>query len=1320
MQVNTASALGVAAPYLQEVRESVKEPYVGPRSFQKDQRGFFFGRDEEAEELVSLITAHPVVLLYSQSGAGKTSLLNANLIPRLEEVEHFNVLPPMRVQGQLPSSSKIPKKTNIFVLNALMSCSKTDSNGFTPGTTFAEYLNGIEKKTNQYGEPAPIVIVFDQFEELFTSYGGRWADREDFFVQLGEAMEGNPKKGIKGNPLLRVVFCMREDFIAELDPYESLLPEKLRTRFRLEHLRWSEALAAITNPLQETNRRYAPGVAEQLVKNLLKIPSQSVTGTQSIGLYVEPVQLQVVCQSIWDALTPDETIITKDHLEKYGDVSEALSKFYKRSIRNVASETGVKEEALRRWFADVLITPEGTRAPVNRGQEHTGGMPNNAVDKLEAVRLIKGEWKGATVRWYELAHDRFVEPIRKSNEKWLGDQSRGEQVRLRLEAKASKWKPGGSLLDADELIEAKRLVEANGASTSLRALVDASRASSQRKRIRLFKLVGVGSAVAALIFLLVAVYALTQRRAARSAENTARVAEAQAKSRLLAIKGRMLLDDNPELSVLLAKAARDLSDSRDARDVIRRGLLSLSRVDASLRHDGAKVSNAEFSPDNRLILTRTGDGNVRLWDEKTRTQVKQIGADAEINRAKFSPDGKFIVTAEKSNLARVWEASTGTFLRELRNHTAAVNAVAFSPDGKYIGTASDDNTACVWSAATGELIADLRGHSGKVVEITFSPDGVHLATEATDETGMIWNLDTKKKTVLKGLTGPTPGIAFNHDGTLLATESGASNDSGGAEDGSYSVLVWDVATGKLKFKLGGHEQPIGGLAFSSDGNFILTFSGDTARVWESNGAFKTKLQSDNAESQQELSLTSASFSPDSKYVVTTSADRTVRVWDPQIGAEVRVLFGHSRAVNNAAFSSHGEFLITASDDETVRVWPLGHKEVRAKASGIPLPHFAGVTSAAFSSNGADIVTTSRDEVTLRSVGDTFPPTTFTVGSNRKYVADAVFSTDNQFIVVSTGKEAQFFNVQQVRDKAYAIALKQNLIDKSAYRIRALEPNLKLTLGPESGDVNTVAFSPDESLIVIASADGKAVVWNAATNTPVGHLAHAKSVRSAVFSPDGRSILTACADGYVRIWNAGTFAFVKNVDPYDAEVRSAQYSPDGNLIVTSNNGAAYVTDVKTGHKVELKHDGQVNSAAFSSDSKLIVTASADKTTSVWDAVTGENIAVLRGHTDEIWEAVFSPDRQSILTASEDETARIYLRETFAPFNELEQLIAQRVTRELTKGEIDRYLNETADATEHGQKPESSPASVFVGIFALKYHGDWRQLCAELLSLLLFSR
>jgi len=1278
MRTNVASVLRLDQAYPLGIETTVAHPYVGPRSFEKDQRAFFFGRDEEAQELVSLITAHPVVLLYSQSGAGKTSLLNANLIPRLEEIEQFNVLPPMRVQGQLPSTLKITKKTNIFVLNALMSCCKDDWSKTRPGMSFAEFFDGCEKKVNDYGEPAPIVIIFDQFEELFTSYGGRWADRHDFFVQLGEAMEGNAKKGITGNPLLRVVFCMREDFIAELDPYESLLPEKLRTRFRLEHLRADEALAAITKPLEKTDRSYAKGVAEQLVKNLLKIPSTGLTGTQSVGLYVEPVQLQVVCQSIWEALDPDETVITKKHLDKYGDVSQALSRFYERSIKSVSEETQVKEEALRRWFADVLITPEGTRAPVNRGQEHTGGMPNAAVDRLEAIRLIKGEWKGTNVRWYELAHDRFLEPIRKSNEKWLENQTRGEQIRLRLENKASKWQQGDPLLQADELLEAMRLVRLRIASPSLRTLVDTSRASTQRRRIRFFKLMGVGAVLAAIIFLVMAVYAFRQGKNARTAEG-------RAKSRLLAYKAGSSLDDDPELSVLLARAAMEFGDTKDARDILRSGLLKLSSVSGALRDQGAKVTSAEFSRDTRLILTRTADNKVRLWDAASKTLVKQIGEDAEIRAAQFSPDGKLIVTGEQTGLARVWDGSTGTLLRELRGHAGSIIKVAFSPDGKYIGTGSLDTTARVWNAANGEFIKELRGHTEKVGEIAFSPDGIHVATEASDSTGRIWSLQSNQSIVLKGLTGPRPVIAFNHDGTLLATESGPkTDDTAYPEGGAYSVLVWDVATGKQKFKLGGHDGGIAGVTFSANGEWIVTCSNDrTARVWTKDGLLQTELYG------HEQSLSSASFSNDSNYVVTTSTDKTVRVWDVMDGAELDVLRGHTQAVNSAAFSSNGEFLVTASNDQTVRIWPFKYDRVSTKMAPL-LPHSAGVTSAAFSSSGNDILTTSSDGrlwLNTRSRSK-FSTITFPIGNPQQGTANAAFSADGQLIVATIGKEAQLFKVADVESKRRENYERNPLQSREGVVRLPAPPHVTLQ---HSAEIVAVAFSPDGTSFVTADVDGNAVVWNTANGQKIGQpLHHPKKVNSAVFSPDGKTILTACDDGVVRLWNAGSYSFVKTVGQHSDKVLSVGYSPDGNSIVTTSKDSAYVWDARTGKvKVELRHKGPVNNAAFSPDSSLVVTASADKTTGVWDARTGDNITVLTGHKGPILEAVFSPDGQSILTAGDDPTAHIYSRDAFAPYNELCDLIAQRVVRRLTPSEIAGYLNETAEVSVRRRDPELGP-------------------------------
>lgn len=1247
------------------------EPYVGPRSFQKNQREFFFGRDEEADELVSVITAHSAVLLYSQSGAGKTSLLNAKLLPKLEEEETFHVLPPMRVQGLLPANLKVGRNTNIFVLNALISAG-VDMTRANMNMTFHEFVAQCGQPTNEYGEPTPIVMVFDQFEELFTSYPGRWMDREDFFRQIGEALEGNPKKGLAANPLLRVIFCMREDYIAELDPYLPLLPEKLRTRFRLEHLREKKALTAITKPLEKTNRIYAPGVAEQLVRNLLRIPNQSMTGTQTLGIYVEPVQLQVVCQSLWDALTPQENVITAKHLQKYGDVSQALSNFYERSIRSVAKDTGIKEEALRRWFGDTLITPEATRAPVNRGNETTGGMPNAAIDKLEAMRLIKGEWKGTNVRWYELAHDRFIEPIRRSNEKWLANQSRHEQVRLRLEAKASKWQPGDKLLDAEQLLEAQRLVRLGVASPSLRALVDASRAGEQRRRIRLLGLLISICAVAMVIFLIVAFYAWQKSKDASAAEN-------KAKSRLLALKASMTLSADPELSVLLAKEALDkFADTKEARDVIRAGLLSLSNVGGALREHGAKVAHAEFSHDGKFIVTRTMDNKVRLWDAGAKKVITQLNDDA--NSATFSPDGKLIADGGTDGVIRLFNGTTGAPVRELQGHNGQVFRAVFSPDGNYLVSVGEDNTVRVWKPATGEAVRVLNGHTAAVHEIVFSPDQHHFATEAADEKAIIWSLDSDTGRVLTGLTGTKAALAFSPDGKLLATEGGPGTELGALPGGDYPATVWDVETGKVKFRLDGHQDYIASVSFSPDGNAIVTSSGDsTARLWTSDGQLVKELRGHT----RPLAL--AIFSPDGKFVVTASADNTVRVWDSLDGKLVTEFRGHSQAVNDVAFSADGQFIITADDDQTARLWPFHPGEAGANSTIESWEHSAAVTSIACSPNGSEVAATTRDgKLWLDGVGmQRSVPFSYLVDRSAK-VANARFSPDGQSIATTRGSSGVIYNIDALRrfvDSLRSEFIYEKLgapptpIEKDR---KLIEPEGIITLNGHTADINSVAFSPDGRFVVTSSADGTARVWDAATGVIRGELhGHSGSVNSASFSPDGKFIVTAGNDATVRLWDADRFEQVRMIGgTYPMSVLSAEYSPDGRFIVAASGEAAWVCDPNRGDVVRKLegHTGQLNSASFSPDSKLIVTAGADNTARVWNAQTGESIATLLDHKGPVLNAMFSADGRSVFTASEDYATRIYPREAFAPFDELRDLIHQRVARELTEKEREDYLKE----------------------------------------------
>jgi tetratricopeptide (TPR) repeat protein len=394
----------------------VENPYVGPRPFEERHQRRFFGRDWEADELVSLVVAHPAVLLYAQSGAGKTSLINAKLVPLLRDEEGLQVLPVARVRGEVPQEVQPEQIENLLVFNTLWGWMErgADPAQWVGLSLSAFLIGGTEgwlRPQDEEGQPTLRVVIFDQFEELFTLYPERWTEREGFFAQVADALSEDP--------FLRVLFVLREDYLAQLDPYVALLPERLRTRFRLERLRQEAALAAVKGPLMDTERSFAPGVAEGLVEELLKIRVETRVGetVEVPGEFVEPVQLQVVCRSLWDELPPDIAEITQPHLRAFGDVDQALRTFYERALRSAVQQVKVREGKLRAWFEQDLITPMGTRGTAYRGAKSTGGVPNVGIDALESQHLIRAE-RRAGARWYELTHDRFIGPIQRSNETW--------------------------------------------------------------------------------------------------------------------------------------------------------------------------------------------------------------------------------------------------------------------------------------------------------------------------------------------------------------------------------------------------------------------------------------------------------------------------------------------------------------------------------------------------------------------------------------------------------------------------------------------------------------------------------------------------------------------------------------------------------------------------------------------------------------------------------------------------------------------------------------------------------------------------------------
>jgi KaiC/GvpD/RAD55 family RecA-like ATPase len=451
---------------------SAVAPYVGPRPFEQTDAHLFFGREREANELVSLVTAHAVTVVFGKPGTGKTSLLSAQVLPQLE-AEEFKVLPKVRFGRMMPWDTET-KVSNIYVFNTLKAWSQNKASEMDLASiSLSDFLL---RYRDQSLELEPRIAVFDQFEELFLD-AEHWQEREEFMMQIREALDNDR--------VLRVVFSMREESLGELDPYIHLLPDIMRIRFRLEPLRKRAALSALIEPLRSTDRRFEKAAAEQLVDDLLTIRIKTSDGWRGlIGQYVDAVHLQVVGQSLWDSLSPEEKTITRKHLMTFGDVDKSLIDFYEKAIASATRVVGVRQGSLRLWFEQSLITPTKTRGIVFRGKNDTAGIPNQVLDLLERQRIVRAELRGGGV-WYELAHDRLIQPILDSNQSWLLSRSVTEQTRMRLESRAEDWLNHGRspdlLLSEPALMEAELWIKSpeaeEGYSDQLFSLISASRAA---------------------------------------------------------------------------------------------------------------------------------------------------------------------------------------------------------------------------------------------------------------------------------------------------------------------------------------------------------------------------------------------------------------------------------------------------------------------------------------------------------------------------------------------------------------------------------------------------------------------------------------------------------------------------------------------------------------------------------------------------------------------------------------------------------------------------------------------------------------------------
>ena len=734
---------------------------------------------------------------------------------------------------------------------------------------------------------------------------------------------------------------------------------------------------------------------------------------------------------------------------------------------------------------------------------------------------------------------------------------------------------------------------------------DELRQREQQRRFRRAVALLAIMASTSILLAVLAIVAFVQRNTARSRE--------------LAVRSLYVLNDDPELGVLLATEGLRIHRTDEAAEALREAMLHFRLRHVLKGHTGG-VERGTFSPDGKRIATGGDDGTVRVWDTETGSSILVIHAHQRAaNNLSFSPDGRWLLTASGSRLTekggrtvRIWDASSGRLLQELKTASPYAMDAKFSQDGELVVTAESEGFAVVWDASTGKPQRVLEGHSGGVTHARFAPDNRSVFTSGSDWKAAKWDLASGKPTHVYVHRSDVYGLALSADGKFAAT----------AERGYAQVE--SAADLKHWCEIRGHDadHDILDVAFSPDGKLVATAGSDGVSLVATVGALPpseefcpaVRLAGHNG------SVNKVVFTPDGQNVLTASDDHTARVWDSKTGRLVMPLLGHADIVNDVDVSPDGRYAVTTSADGTARVWEINLTLPREKFSG---------EGAILSPGGFRILTWEGDSLSLSDIRNDHE--LLKLDGQSANVVDAAFSADGA--LASTTSEDGTARVWDVSSG--------KLVDT----FRAV-PTTPLT---------AVTFSHDGSFVAAVSQDNVARVWNVKTGKLTSELrGHTGYVSSIGFSPDGRSVVTASNDHTVRIWNTADGSTRLIYHGHTGPVRRAIFTPDGKRIVSVSPGTGNDTtrdwnkepvriwDARTGTDIHtlLGHSDAIIDAILSEDGKLVLTTSYDTTARVWDTASGRNLSELRGHTERIDSAAFSPDGNFVATQGGDCDTRIW--------------------------------------------------------------------------------
>jgi|GEM_PF-607862 len=1235
------------APYL----TPEANPYRGLESYDAKHKQFFFGREDEIKELLAKVETKPFVAVVGASGTGKSSLVKAGVVPRLQTIGNgsphpCHVLPPLR-----------PTHLPVGELRRHLQTAFPDYPGLAKDDDALAQL--IARWSA--GHPGKrLVLIVDQFEELITLCRDD-AERERFLRLLACAIQQQPDA-------FRLIITLRTEFEPQFSRTESLLGDRWSSaRYVVPPMDIDDLRHAIEGPASVRVLYFEPPeLVDELISEVYLTPGALPLLSFTLSeLYIRYVQS-----------TREDRALTGDDYEKLGGVGGSLNLRatgeYNRLPRD---EQATMQRVMLRMVA--IEGGELARRRVARSElKYPTVQENLRVDKVlkqledGARLLVSGTTNGPdgveSEGYVEPAHDTLMIAWGLLLE-WKTEAEEYLPLQRRLAQAATEWNKAqpadksGLLWDDDprlpqveEILLATDSVQVGWWRAIRRArqvlipkigpLTDSRwlnktefefvKQSVDARMSFWRRLIGITSLVAIVLFV-ITIFALFQQSEATSQRNEAnhqRDSAVSAQSTAVAESNiRATAESQAQISAQAeATAAADARlKQAEAESQARRALAE------NLAGQSQLLIRADKQPgDLALILARdafltdqtlTTDRALRFalnsphWLQSFPPPNRRH--QGTVHSVAFSPNGALIVSGGEDGTVRIWRASDLEPQQLLFGHAGTVYSVGFSPDGERIVSGGDDGSVRVWNVASGAEVSSLQGDMGVVWSAEFSPDGHHIVSGSSDGTVRVWDEQKEVELArLEGHTGSVLSVAFSPTGHRIISMANGSL-------GSRDIRIWDALTWK---EVARREIPDPLPEQGLVGSFRLArFSPSGARIVSSSSGLRVEDGETGAFLANIVESAyftgTMAFSPDGTRIVSYREDGIVQIWDTETGARFVQLKVDENEITSLSLSPDGAYVVLSGKNGLMQVWevPSEHQEgaiVGKQIAQMPGRHSGDVLSASFSPTGDEIVTGGADG-SVRVWNVASGAEIVRIQGHEGSVNAVQFSPNGNWII--SGGEDGSIRVWNVARGIEAFRMDDHL-----------------------GNVLSVGFNTKGTRIISYSEGGGVQIWNADNGSELFHLEdHIGNVTSVAFSYDGQHIASVGDDRRVRVWDvaSGTEVIRMEGDEASSPALSLGFSPDGSRIVSGGyEGGVIVWDVASGMMIRrlVGHTQGVSSVRFSPDGQRIVSGGGDGSVRVWDAVNGEELSRLYGHIRNVPSVEFSQDGQRIVSGGSDGSIRVW--------------------------------------------------------------------------------